>query len=56
MVVEGVYTCVSAHQLGHKAHIPVPITQAIYAILNEGVNPRDAVRALLQRAIKEEHL
>ena len=56
MVVEGIYTCVSALQLGHKAHIEVPITQAIYSIVYEGLNPRDAVKALLQRAIKEEHL
>jgi glycerol-3-phosphate dehydrogenase (NAD(P)+) len=56
MVVEGVYTCVSALQLAQKAHIEVPITQAIYSILYEGLNPRDAVKSLLQRAIKEEHL
>jgi glycerol-3-phosphate dehydrogenase (NAD(P)+) len=56
MVVEGMYTCVSAVQLGGRAHIEVPISQAIYSIIYEGLNPRDAVRALLQRAIKEEHL
>lgn len=56
MVVEGAYTCLSALQLGQKAHIPVPITEAIHAILYEGLNPRDAVKTLLQRAIKEEHL
>jgi glycerol-3-phosphate dehydrogenase (NAD(P)+) len=56
MVVEGVYTCVSSLQLGQKAHIEVPITQAIYSIVYEGLNPRDAVKSLLQRAIKEEHL
>lgn len=56
MVVEGVYTCVSALQLGQKAHIDVPITQAIYSIIYEGLNPRDAVKSLLQRTIKEEHL
>lgn len=56
MVVEGIYTSVSALQLGQKFHIPVPITQAIYSILYENLNPRDAVRNLLQRAIKEEHL
>jgi len=56
MVVEGMYTCVSAYQLGQKANIPVPITQAVYSILYEGLNPQDAVKALLQRAIKEEHL
>jgi glycerol-3-phosphate dehydrogenase (NAD(P)+) len=56
MVVEGAYTCVSALQLGQKAHIPTPITQAIYSIIYEGLNPQDAVKSLLQRAIKEEHL
>lgn len=56
MVVEGAYTCVSALQLAQKNHIEVPITKAIYSILYEGLDPRDAVKALLQRAIKEEHL
>ncbi|MBS0615620.1 MAG: NAD(P)-dependent glycerol-3-phosphate dehydrogenase [Verrucomicrobia bacterium] len=56
MVIEGAFTCVSARQLAHKAHIDVPITEAVYSILYEGMNPRDAVKALLQRAIKEEHL
>lgn len=56
MVVEGSYTCVSALQLGKKAGIDVPITAAVYSILYERLNPADAVRALLQRAIKEEHL
>ncbi len=56
MVVEGAYTCVSALQLGKKSHIDVPITEAINAVLYEGLNPKDAVKALLQRAVKEEHL
>ena len=56
MAVEGMYTCVSARQLGQKHKIPVPITEAIYSILYQDLNPRDAVKALLQRAIKEEHL
>ncbi len=56
MVVEGAYTCVSALQLATQAKIPVPITQAVYSILYEKLNPRDAVKSLLQRAIKEEHL
>ncbi len=56
MVVEGAYTCVSALQLGEKAHIEVPISQAIYSIIYEDQNPHEAVRFLLQRTIKEEHL
>ena len=56
MVVEGVYTSKSAVQLAQKAKIEIPITEAVYAILYEKMNPRDAVKQLLQRAIKEEHL
>ena len=56
MVVEGAYTCVSARQLGRKAGIPTPITDAVYSIIYEELNPQQAVRDLLQRAIKEEHL
>lgn len=56
MAVEGIYSCVSARQLGQKHQIPVPITDAVYDILYRDLNPKDAVKALLQRAIKEEHL
>jgi glycerol-3-phosphate dehydrogenase (NAD(P)+) len=56
MVVEGAYTCVSAFQLAGKHQVPAPITESIYSILYGGLKPRDAVRALFQRAIKEEHL
>lgn len=56
MAVEGIYTCVAARELGRRHQIPVPITEAAYAIIYEGLDPREAVRTLLQRAIKEEHL
>ncbi len=56
MSVEGVYTCVAARELGKKHQIPIPITEATYAIIYEGLDPRQAVRAILQRVIKEEHL
>ena len=56
MAVEGIYTCVSARELGHKYQIPVPITEATYEIIYGGLDPREAVKTLLQRAIKEEHL
>lgn len=56
MAVEGIYTCVSARELGRKHHIPIPVTEATYAIIFEGLDPREAVRALLTRTVKEEHL
>ena len=56
MVVEGAYSCLSAYQLSQKEKIPVPITEAVYSIIYQGVDPRDAVEALLMRELKEEHL
>jgi glycerol-3-phosphate dehydrogenase (NAD(P)+) len=56
MAVEGIYTCVSARELSHKHHIQAPITEATYQIIYGGLDPREAVKTLLQRAIKEEHL
>lgn len=56
MVVEGVYTCVSGKELGQINNIPLPITEAVYGILYEGLSIEDAVENLLNRTIKEEHL
>ncbi len=56
MVVEGAYTVVSAYELGKEHEIPLPITNATYSMLYEGMAPKEAVKSLLQRAIKEEHL
>lgn len=56
MVVEGAYTCVSALQLSRQANVPVPITEAVYSIIYEGLDPKEAVEALLTRAVKQEHL
>lgn len=56
MVVEGAYTCVSALELSKKSGIPIPITEAVHAVIYEGKNPKDAVSLLLGRSIKEELL
>ena len=56
MAVEGIYTCVSAYELGKKHHIPLPVTEATYAIIFQGLDPRVAVKALLTRTVKEERL
>lgn len=56
MVVEGAYTCVSALELSRKTGVDMPITEAVHAIIYEGVNPKEAVGALLNRAVKQEHL
>ncbi|MEX1013136.1 MAG: NAD(P)H-dependent glycerol-3-phosphate dehydrogenase [Waddliaceae bacterium] len=56
MVVEGVYTVVSAHQLSQKHRIDMPITDVVYSILHGGLSPKEAVVKLMSRKIKEEHL
>ncbi|MEN9654990.1 MAG: hypothetical protein RL235_1102 [Chlamydiota bacterium] len=56
MAVEGVYSCVSARELGIKYNIPVPITEVTYDIIYSELDPREAMKKLMQRAIKEEHL
>lgn len=54
MVVEGIYTSLSAIQLARKASIELPISEAVYKVIYEGLSPHDAVKMLLQRATKEE--
>lgn len=56
MVVEGTYTCLSAIQIAKKENIEVPITEAVYKVVYENLSPHEAVKWLLQRATKEEHL
>lgn len=56
MVVEGIYTCLSALQLGELHGISMPIAEIVYKIIKGELKPKDAVQALMQRTIKEEHL
>jgi len=56
MVVEGAYTCVSTLQLCKQLNVSMPITEIVYKIVYEDLSPQEAVKALMQRTIKEEHL
>jgi glycerol-3-phosphate dehydrogenase (NAD(P)+) len=56
MVVEGVYTCVSALQVAKQLNIPLPISEAVYKIVYENMDLAKVVQYLMQRSIKEEHL
>ncbi len=53
-VVEGYYATLSASELGKKQGIEMPITEAAYQVLYEGVAARDAISALLTRSPKPE--
>lgn len=56
MVVEGRYTCVSALQISKPLNVSMPITEMVHKIIYENMSPNDAVKGLMQRTIKEEHL
>lgn len=56
MVVEGAYTAVSALQLSKQLKVDMPITEIVWRIIYENMKPKEAVRLLMQRVIKEEHL
>ncbi|WP_071459977.1 NAD(P)H-dependent glycerol-3-phosphate dehydrogenase [Bacillus massilinigeriensis] len=49
MVVEGVRTTKAAHQLAAKYSVKMPITEALYQILFDGVEAKNAVDELMTR-------
>ena len=53
-VVEGYYAAESAYQLGKRQGVDMPITEAAYRVLYEGMDARMAVRNLLARQPKAE--
>ena len=49
MVVEGVRTTKAAYQLAQKYNVKMPITNALYNVLFNDINTKDAVDALMAR-------
>lgn len=54
MVAEGVKTTAATVALAAKHRVEMPITQQVHRILEGEVAPRDAIRELMDRALKEE--
>lgn len=54
MVVEGIKATLAFRELSRKMRIEMPITEAVYSVLFEGVRPIDAVRNLMLRDLKME--
>ncbi len=54
-IAEGVDTTVSAYLLSFKFNVELPITQKVYQILFENLNPKDAVISLMLRETKPEY-
>ena len=53
-VVEGFYAAKTARELAHKHGVEMPITEAAYSVLYEGMNPADALTKLMGRDRKRE--
>jgi glycerol-3-phosphate dehydrogenase (NAD(P)+) len=54
-VAEGVLTTHAALGLARQQRVEMPITEQMELILNEGKDPREAIRDLMLRPGKEEH-
>lgn len=54
MVVEGINALVAAKELSKKYNVELPIVDAVYSVIYEGVKPQDAVNALFNRKKKSE--
>jgi len=54
MVVEGMFTAEAAYELANKVGVEMPITEAIYGVIQGTVNAREAVTALMTRQRKHE--
>jgi glycerol-3-phosphate dehydrogenase (NAD(P)+) len=53
-VVEGVLAAKAVREVAERLNVEMPICQQIYRILYEGAPPREAVSALMGRALKPE--
>lgn len=53
-LAEGVYTVKALMQLAEKYNVELPISQAVYSALYEGVEVRDALNGLFGRSLKRE--
>ncbi len=55
-VVEGVATCRSVMDLARRLRIEMPITQSVYRVLFEGLDPLEAIGELMSRTPREERV
>ncbi|MDP7062517.1 MAG: NAD(P)H-dependent glycerol-3-phosphate dehydrogenase [Planctomycetota bacterium] len=53
-VAEGVWTCKAIQEAAHDIGVDMPITQQIHAILFDEVDPKEAVKRLMERPAKPE--
>jgi len=54
MVVEGYHALEAAMELSKKYDVELPITEAVYKIIHDGLSPKEAMLALMVRDLKSE--
>jgi glycerol-3-phosphate dehydrogenase (NAD(P)+) len=54
MVAEGVRTTKAVYKLSQQLNVAMPITEQVYHVIYEGVDPRAAILQLMSRELKEE--
>jgi len=54
MVAEGVKTTKAVYNISRKINVEVPITECVYKIIYEDLNPVESVKKLMTRKIKSE--
>jgi len=54
-VAEGVKTTRSVYNMSRKLEVEMPIAEQVYRILYEDLDPREALRVLMSRDLRQEH-
>ena len=54
MVAEGIKTTTAAVELARRCSVEMPITDQMYQMLYHGLEPREAIRRLMERSLKGE--
>jgi glycerol-3-phosphate dehydrogenase (NAD(P)+) len=54
MVAEGIKSAASCHGLARRLGVEMPITEAVYAVLYQGLSPTEAVGNLMGRQLRPE--
>jgi glycerol-3-phosphate dehydrogenase (NAD(P)+) len=54
MVAEGIKTTTAAVELARRCSVEMPITEQMYQMLHHGLDPKEAIRRLMERSLKGE--
>lgn len=55
MIIEGVSTAKAAYELSQQLNIDMPITETIYKVLYEGLDPRAGILEIMRRETRSEN-